>query len=205
MKICFLAPSGYGKTTAIEILKKHFDITNIKIAEPLYELQKEFYQTLGKEIGDRQDGELLQFYGKKIRKEDENFLLNAFKNKLDNINSSIISNDDCRPNDYKFLKDIGFVFIKINGYKRDRNDITVADSKEKIEWQDEIPFDYEINNYSSLEEYEEQLLNLINKLLAPKCYVVPTQKACNCNCDFCITKARNYNKEKEFLEVSDEL
>ena len=56
MKICFLAPSGYGKSTAIEILKKHFDVENIKIAEPLYELQKAFYDKLGIDIGDKQDG-----------------------------------------------------------------------------------------------------------------------------------------------------
>ena len=135
MKICFLAPSGYGKSTAIKILQEHFDIKNIKIAEPLYELQSNFYKKLGIEIGDRQDGELLQFYGKKVRKENKKFLLETFKNKLDNTKATIISNDDCRPDDYKFLKENGFIFIKINGYKRERNDLTLANSKDKIEWQ----------------------------------------------------------------------
>ena len=31
MKICFLAPSGYGKSTAIKILEKRYEIKNIKI------------------------------------------------------------------------------------------------------------------------------------------------------------------------------
>lgn len=203
MKICFLAPSSYGKSTAIEILSKHFDIKNIKIGEPLYELQSDFYKKLGIEVKDKQDGELLQFYGKKVRKENSNFLLNEFKKKLDNTYATIISNDDCRPNDYKFLKDNGFIFIKINGYKRDRSDITLANPKEKIEWQDEIPFDYEINNYGTLEEYETQLLNLMNKLLVSKCYIIPTQKSCNCDCTFCISKTRNYDKDEEFLSVDD--
>jgi len=203
MKICFLAPSSYGKSTAIEILSKHFDIKNIKIGEPLYELQNDFYKKLGIDIDDKQDGELLQFYGKKVRKENSNFLLDEFKNKLDKTHATIISNDDCRPNDYKFLKDNGFIFIKINGYKRDRSDITLANPKEKIEWQDEIPFDYEINNYGTLEEYENELLNLMNKLLIPKCYIVPTQKNCNCDCTFCISKTRNYDKDEEFLSVDD--
>lgn len=165
MKICFLAPSSYGKSTAIEILQKYFDIRNIKIAEPLYELQNNFYKKLGIDIGDKQDGELLQFYGKKVRKEDSTFLLNEFKNKVDKINSDIITNDDCRPDDYMFLKELGFIFIKINGYRRDRNDITLADSKSSIEWQEQIPFDYEINNYGTLEEYEYELLNLMNNIL----------------------------------------
>lgn len=203
MRICFLAPSSYGKSTAIKILSKHFDIKNIKIGEPLYELQSDFYKKLGIAVNGKQDGELLQFYGKKVRKESSNFLLNEFKNKLDNTNATIISNDDCRPNDYNFLKDNGFIFIKINGYKRDRCDITLANPKEKIEWQDEIPHDYEINNYGTLEEYENELLNLMNKLLVPKCYIIPTQKACNCDCTFCISKTRNYNKHEEFLVVDD--
>ena len=203
MKICFLAPSSYGKSTAIELLQKHFDIKNIKIAAPLYELQSNFYEKLGIEIGDRQDGELLQFYGKKVRKENSQYLLKEFKNKLDSVEATIISNDDCRPDDYEFLKENGFIFIKINGYKRDRNDVTIADSKDKIEWQSEIPFDYKINNYGTLEEYENELLNLINKLLVPKCYIVPVQKSCNCNCTFCISKTRNYDKEEELLMVDD--
>lgn len=165
MKICFLAPSSYVKSTAIEILQKYFDIRNIKIAEPLYELRNNFYKKLGIDIGDKQDGELLQFYGKKVRKEDSTFLLNKFKNKVDKINSDIITNDDCRPYDYMFLKELGFIFIKINGYRRDRNDITLADSKSSIEWQEQIPFDYEINNYGTLEEYEYELLNLMNDIL----------------------------------------
>lgn len=203
MKICFLAPSGYGKSTAIEILREHFNIKNIKIAEPLYELQNSFYEKIGIDDGNRQDGELLQFYGKKIRKENKKFLLETFKYKLDNTKATIISNDDCRPDDYKFLKDNGFIFIKINGFKRDRDDLTIANSKDKLEWQEHIPFDYEVNNYGSLEEYKENLLNLINKLLVPKCYIIPTQKACNCDCNFCISKSRKYNKDTEFLEVSD--
>ena len=172
MRICFLAPSSYGKSTAIKLLQKRFDIKNIKIADPLYELQSDFYKKLGIEIEDRQDGELLQFYGKKVRKENNDYLLNEFKTKLDNTNATIISNDDCRPDDYKFLKDNGFIFIKINGYKRNRDDVTLANPKEKIEWQSEIPFDYEINNYGTLEEYEDELLNLMNKLLVPKCITI---------------------------------
>ena len=78
MKICFLAPSGYGKTTAVKILSKHYKVKSIKIAEPLYELQKEFYNFIGKSITGEQDGELLQFLGKKIRKENPSFLLEKF-------------------------------------------------------------------------------------------------------------------------------
>lgn len=204
MKICFLAPSGYGKSTAIEILKKHYDITNIKLAEPLYQMQKEFYLHLGVDIRDRQDGELLQFYGKKVRKENSEYLLNVFKEKLDKCETSIITNDDCRPDDYKFLKDNGFIFIKINGYKRDRSDDkTIANSKDKLEWQCDIPYDYEINNDSSLENFEKNLIQLMNKILVPKCYIIPTGNTCNCDCIFCISKTRDYKNKNNLLEVDD--
>jgi len=203
MRICFLAPSGFGKTTAVEILKGHYDITNIKIGEPIYELQTEFYKKIGEDIGKRQDGELLQFYGKKIRKENKDYLLDVFKEKLDKSHKSIIINDDCRPDDYEFLKKENFIFIKINGYKRDRNDKCEINSKDKVEWQSNIPYDYEIDNYNGIEEYEKKLIDLINKLSSPKCYIIPTQKTCNCNCIFCISNTRKYDKEKEYLEVNE--
>lgn len=117
IKICFLAPSGFGKSTAIELLSKKNNIVNVKIAAPLYEMQDSFYKRLGKEVNG-QDGELLQFLGKKVRKENENFLLDVFKDTVEHVDADIISNDDCRPMDYEFLKKMGFVFIKINGYKK---------------------------------------------------------------------------------------
>lgn len=37
-----------------------------------------------------------------------------------------------------------------------------------------------------------------------KCYIVPVQKKCNCNCQFCISKVRNYDKTEEFLIPNSE-
>ena len=78
IKICFLAPSGYGKDTASKIIESMFDVSVIKLARPLYELQRDFYNRLGIDIQDKQDGELLQFYGYKIRKESPDYLINTF-------------------------------------------------------------------------------------------------------------------------------
>ena len=46
IKICFLAPSGYWKSTAVNILKAKYNVLNIKIAEPLYKMQEDFYKKL---------------------------------------------------------------------------------------------------------------------------------------------------------------
>ena len=165
MKLCFLAPSSYGKSTAIQIIQKNFNSKNIKIAEPLYELQNHFYSTIEKNIGDKQDGELLQFLGIKIRKENEMFLLNRFYQSVTNTENRIITNDDCRPPDYEFLKQMGFIFIKINGYKRNRLDYTKASDSSIIEWQNEMPCDYELDNNGTLEAYEKNILKLLKEIL----------------------------------------
>lgn len=166
LKICFLAPSGYGKSTAIDILKKYWSLCNIKIAEPLYELQRDFYNKINTPLKEEQDGELLQFYGLKIRKENPTYLLDEFekKLKLSDDNYDFVTNDDCRPYDYDKLKHLNFIFIKINGYKRLRYDHTAIDQNLKIEWQSEIPYDYEINNLSDINMYEKMLINLIKEV-----------------------------------------
>lgn len=165
MKICFIAPSYYGKTTATEIIKKHFNSENIKIAKPLYELQKHFYQFIDRDIKDKQDGELLQFLGQKIRKENPRFLLERFFGEVNNSQNPIIINDDCRPLDYAFLKEMGFIFIKINGFRRDRQDHIEINLKNTLEWQEEIKCDYELDNYSTLLDYEKNILNLMKEII----------------------------------------
>ena len=204
IKICFLAPSGFGKSTAIELLSKKNNIVNVKIAAPLYEMQDSFYKRLGKEVNG-QDGELLQFLGKKVRKENENFLLDVFKDTVEHVDADIISNDDCRPMDYEFLKKMGFVFIKINGYTHGRDDHTAIDKNSSLEWNCEIPFDYEIDNTGSLEKYEKNLEELICKISnkISKCYIFPTVNVCNCNCKFCISKTRDFSGFPNFLSFND--
>lgn len=166
LRICFLAPSGYGKTTASEILNDIYKVKIIKIGTPLYELQKEFYNKLGINLGATQDGELLQFFGYKIRKESPDYLLNVFNERFLSISEEvdIIINDDCRPYDYEYLKSKGFIFIKINGYKHDRNDHSEIDYKSSLEWKSDIPYDYEIDNFNSLEEYKRNLLMLVEEI-----------------------------------------
>ncbi len=168
IKISFIAPSEYGKNTAVNILKERFRLINIKLALPLYKLQEDFYRFIRKEMLGEQDGELLQYYGSKIRKENSNFLIDEFSKKLKNIENfdGIITNDDCRPPDYQYLKEKGFIFIKINGFKRNRIDHTKCDPKCKLEWHNQIPCDYEVNNYGSMQEYRVNLFKLMTKILA---------------------------------------
>jgi hypothetical protein len=166
LRLCFLAPSSYGKTTAIAIMQTEYKIVNIKIAEPLYELQDYFYQKIGINIKEQQDGELLQFYGVKIRKENPHYLLTTFIDKINNIKDvDIITNDDCRPYDYDCLKELGFIFVKINGYKRNRLDHTLSNDNLSLEWQNNIPCDYILDNLDDLNTYQIKVKNLVKEII----------------------------------------
>lgn len=170
MKLCFLAPSEYGKNTAVKILSKKYPIKNIKIAEPLYHLQKYFYDYISTPLQGEQDGELLQYLGKKIRNENPSFLLKQFLKELQCLDNyqGIITNDDCRPPDYQFLKDLGFIFVKINGFKRARIDHSKSDPSSCLEWHNNTPHDYVVNNLGTLQEYEDNLYRLMEKIFQEK-------------------------------------
>ena len=172
-KICFLAPSGYGKSTAVSILRKYFNLVNIKIAEPLYYLQNYFYKYIETKMLGEQDGELLQFLGMKIRKENPGFLINNFIYKVMNVTDvEMITNDDCRPPDYNSLKQMGYIFIGINGFDRDRYDHCKSNPKLSIEWQNKPECEYWLDNFGTMEEYESNILDLIYKILKDKGYNV---------------------------------
>ena len=163
IKICFIAPSEYGKNTAVNILKERYKIKNIKLAEPLYLLQDYFYKFINTEMKGEQDGKLLQYFGTKIREENPEFIVKHFSKRLSEIKEfdGIITNDDCRPPDYEFLNQMGFIFVKINGFKRNRIDHTKSDPKSSLEWQNSIPCDYSVDNFGGMKEFKENLFNLM--------------------------------------------
>ena len=167
IKICFVAPSEFGKNTAVTILKTKYHVLNIKLAEPLYILQDAFYKFINKKMLGEQDGELLQYLGQKIRRENPNFIIHQFETKLNAVSkfNGIITNDDCRPPDYEFLKEKGFIFIKINGFKRNRIDHTKSNPNSSLEWQNQILCDYVVDNLGTMQEYQENLFKLMKNIL----------------------------------------
>lgn len=168
LKISFVAPSGYGKTTAAEYLKLTIGSINLKLAAPLYDIQDYYYKVLHIQAGGKQDGEFLQFLGDKIQRERPYFLADTFYEALcQNKNrTSILTNDDCRPHNYAFLKSMGFVFVRINGVSRTREDITEIQKNHCVEWQREIPCDYVLDNNGTLEEYKNKIQGLVGKIAA---------------------------------------
>lgn len=166
MKISIIGQTGNGKTTTAKIIENHFKANIIKLAEPLYDIQKEIYDKLGITLKG-QDGELLQFLGDKIQRLSPEFLVKEFFKKCENI--EFIVNDDCRPHNYKYLKDKGFIFFFIDGIQRERKeDHTSVDKNHKVEWNDKearLKSDYILENKGSIEELEKKIIKLINSLL----------------------------------------
>lgn len=112
-----------------------------------------------------QDGELLQFLGQRVQKIKPDYLFNEFLIKFNQTSKSFIINDDCRPHNYAYLKKLGAVFIKISGPVRSRNqDISHHQPNHPVEWQEPIPFDYEIFNHKDEKFLYAQLDELVRIL-----------------------------------------
>lgn len=168
IKLSFLAPSGYGKTTAAGITSDLFQAVNIRLAAPLYELQRVIYDFIGKELNNKQDGELLQFLGAKIQREDPRFLaLKFFENLVHAVihqSPAIITNDDCRPHNYPYLKAWGFTFVLINGFRRTRLDHTPIDPQNELEWHvGQIPHDISIENTGDIVELRSAIREMMQR------------------------------------------
>lgn len=164
--LVLIAPSGSGKSTAAQYLKTYYQAEIVKLATPLYQMQGEIYKKLNLPVTG-QDGELLQFLGKKVFKLSPDFLFNEFKKVY---NPQVLTvNDDCRPHNYDNLKSLGAVFVEVVSPVRTRKeDVTDHNHTDELEWQRPTPAQYQLNNEGSLEEFYHNIDKLMEKLCYPK-------------------------------------
>ncbi|WP_155889339.1 hypothetical protein [Cucumibacter marinus] len=132
-----IGPTGSGKSTIANHLVTRLNGRLLKIAAPLYELQRHFYATIDKNISG-QDGELLQFLGGKIEREQPGWLCDQFLKQLHSVDREIVVNDDCRPNCYDALRHVGTVFVHVrtsekNRHERARTDHVPIDPNHPVE------------------------------------------------------------------------
>jgi hypothetical protein len=171
-KLCFLAPTGFGKTTIANLVRDVCkSAVNIKLAAPLYDLQTLIYDRIGISVRGEQDGELLQFLGDKIQREAPNFLSREFQTKLSTLHGlcPVITNDDCRPHNYPALKSLGFLFVRVAGYCRTRIDHSRIDPDHPIELGlDQLAVDFSIENTGSIEECRDNVIKLLRKVRSVK-------------------------------------
>jgi|APSaa5957512622_1039677.scaffolds.fasta_scaffold89475_2 hypothetical protein len=182
IKIAFVGPSGSGKSTASTLAKAYLEkemplywICECNVAKPLHLMQRKIYEVMGViDIKSRnQDGELLQYLAAKFEKE----LGPKYIEEVDNIVSAyqgkvVCINSDCRNNSYKYLKENGFIFVRIGTDDNiiaerlpNRKDITKADSKKSVEGIDQIEIDHLISNNGTLGELNSSVKLLIKKII----------------------------------------
>ena len=181
IKIAFIGPSGSGKSTASKLARDYFEkempsywVCECNVAEPLHIMQRKIYGVMGIESRS-QDGELLQYLAAKF----ENELGPKYIEKVDNIVSAyqgkvVCINSDSRNNSYKYLKENGFIFVRIGtdnnviaGRLPNRKDITIADSKNSVEGIGQIESDHVISNNGTLGELNEHIRKLLIKKKIP--------------------------------------
>ena len=166
-KLCFVAPTGCGKTTAAGLVAETCRAVNIKLAAPLIDLQHYIYRYIGVTLRGEQDGELLQFLGSKIYKEAPTFMIDCFEAALARVPADIdfVTNDDCRPHHYEGLRRLGFMFVRVAGPKRARLDHSPVDPSHPVEPQtDAVPVAYTLANVGSMVEFRQRVFELVETL-----------------------------------------
>ena len=180
-KLCFYGESGNGKSTANNRCQEYCKRVNlscevIKLAAPLYALQREIYATSGVKIDlYDQDQSLLEFLAKNMRRINSMSLVENFEKSLQNSSAQVIVCDDLRDVhcDYPYLKSMDFKFIRITTKPSirqqrlsDRGDINVVINSKTTSELDQIASDYHIHNDDSLENYHEKLDVVFKSLLS---------------------------------------
>lgn len=173
LKLAFYGKSGVGKSTAGKIAKRYFEAKDmtfetIKLASPLYEIQQHFYQAAGKEVDFyQQDQGLLEMIAANLRKINYQCLTDQFDKKLKSCNADIVMNDDVRDteNDFPYLKDQGFLFIKLEcdesirqARLKKRNDLTTVIHSKTTDSIDTVKPDFVFNTSDTSENQLEELL-----------------------------------------------
>lgn len=121
LKMCLVAPSGTGKSTAAKLMVERFAEHGItagiyKLAQPLYELQSIYYRTAGREIDFyQQDQILLEEIATALRRIHPQSLVRNFLDRVAKAHEEVILNDDLRDadTDYPVLERAGFRILKI--------------------------------------------------------------------------------------------
>ncbi len=121
IKIVIYGLSGAGKSTSAKLIQDYFieknmNTTVLKLAYPLYEIQKKFYDIAGKDIDFfDQDQILLEAIATHLRRISDTSLIDNFIERLKKCTTEVVLNDDIRDYkiDYPALKKEEFIFIRI--------------------------------------------------------------------------------------------
>lgn len=180
IKIAVYGLSGTGKSSVAKLIQKYYSEKNmvtevLKLAYPLYEIQKVFYDTAGKEIDFfDQDQYLLENIATSLRRISATSLVDNFMERLRKSTAQVVINDDIRDykTDYPVLKREGFKFIKVfcdEGERArrllKRNDLSVNYKSATTSDLDKLEPDFELDtNSSDFEVLKGKVYRILGKV-----------------------------------------
>jgi cytidine deaminase len=184
LRVALFGWPGAGKSTTAAMLRQALAESGrqpavVRIAAPLYDVQRSFYARAGTSLADgQQDGVLLNFLGSHFRAAAPGFLLTDFGQRCASAllcGADTIICDDARPVDLAELAGQGFSIVRISApdeirgqRKSGRGDRIAGNDRHPTELGvDAVSPDFEIDNSGSLAELQTQLASLVQTLSQP--------------------------------------
>ena len=181
LRLAIFGLSGTGKSTTAGLIEANLrargmTVERLKLAEPLYKLQREFYKVAGVPIGAYdQDQELMESIASHLRRIAPECISQDFKIRLEACCSDVVINDDLRdPHiDYRRLRLWGFHTIKtvcpesVRARRlATRGDLSVIATAPSTSGLGLIPADYELENAGNdIHIYAQSVNELVDVLL----------------------------------------
>ncbi|WP_201260410.1 hypothetical protein [Burkholderia catarinensis] len=147
----------------------------LKLATPLYALQRAFYDAACHDVpDDAQDQHLLEHIATELRRIDHQSLVKNFARRLDRCETDIVINDDLRDDatDWPYLRQQGFAIVKIATSPalremrlHGRNDVSIVENSPLDRQMSRIRADYVVPNNGTLEVLRAHVTALAGYLL----------------------------------------
>lgn len=179
LRIVVYGLTGSGKSTSAGIVRDYFTacgdrVAVLKLAQPLYELQQQFYRIASRPIAFyEQDQQLLELIATQLRRILPRSLVDDFLRRLEATEADVIINDDLRDTqvDYPVLRQHGFRFIRISCHealRRDRlaqrMDISTVIQSHTTSQLDAITPDAVVENSGTLAELQATIRTILEQL-----------------------------------------
>jgi dephospho-CoA kinase len=180
LRLSLVAPSGSGKSTLAGMLKTTFEqmgltVQVLKLAQPLYELQADFYgKSMVNVARDKQNQRLLEVIATEMRRIDANSLVNNFGQRLLDCTADVVINDDLRDDtvDWPYLKREGFRVVRVlasaekrSQYLDGRGDLSVVSNSDLNLQIARIRADFVLVNNALLADFDAQAKSLAEHLV----------------------------------------
>jgi hypothetical protein len=165
IRIAFGCQARVGKDTSALYLSRHLkDVKIVSFAQPLYEIMTYAQKTCGFDLA--KDRKFLQWIGTEwARSIDPDIWVKLLISKIKQLDntSSIIVTDVRFVNEFEALKKEGFTMVRLIRDLCTTDSTIITHASETSATYADLPWDYIINNNSTIENLYMQLDSLIGK------------------------------------------